>query len=250
MYSVKQLSNLAGVTVRTLHYYDEIGLLQPTVVQENGYRRYGETAVYQLQQILFYREMGFSLEEIREILQRPNFNLLRALEQHKAALHSRKAHLDRLINTVDQTILHLEGKTSMAEKKLFEVFSEDQQKEYEKEAAERWPDPYAESARRWKSYSDADKLRIGEEGEAVYRDYLKVLDQDPGSPAVQQIVARWHQHLRYFYEPSVEMLRGLGHMYLDDPRFAANFAKIHPDLAQFHQRAIEIYCDRLEGKAK
>ena len=107
---------------------------------------------------------------------------------------------------------------------------------------------YAESARRWKSYSGADKKRIGEEGEAVYRDLLKVMDQDPGSEVVQKIVARWHQHLRYFYEPNVELLRGLGHMYNDDPRFAATFAKIHPDLAKFHQLAIDVYCDRLEGK--
>ncbi len=74
------------------------------------------------------------------------------------------------------------------------------------------------------------------------------MDQDPGSEVVQKIVARWHQHLRYFYEPSVEMLRGLGRMYTDDPRFAANFARIHPDLAQFHQKAIELYCDRLQAE--
>ncbi|MRS05895.1 MerR family transcriptional regulator, partial [bacterium] len=220
MYTVKQLSSLAGVSARTLHYYDEIGLLKPTAVEENGYRRYGEQAVYLLQQILFYKEMGFSLEKIHEMVNRPDFNLLRALEQHKSALHSRQEHLSRLIDTVDQTISHLRGKTKMSEKKLFEVFSEDQQKEYEKEAAERWPDTYAESARRWKSYTDADKKHIGEEGEAVYRDLLKVMDQDPGSEVVQKIVARWHQHLRYFYEPNVELLRGLGHMYNDDPRFA------------------------------
>jgi len=248
VYTVKQLSNLAGVSTRTLHYYDEIGLLKPTAVEENGYRRYGEGAVFRLQQILFYKEMGFSLEKIREIVGRPDFNLLRALEQHRSALRSRQDHLNRLIDTVDQTILHLKGKSKMAEKKLFEVFSEDQQKEYEKEAAERWPDNYAESARRWKSYSDADKKRIGEEGEAVYRDLLAVMDQDPGSEVVQKIVARWHQHLRYFYEPNVELLRGLGHMYNDDPRFAGTFAKIHPDLAKFHQMAIDVYCDRLEGK--
>ncbi len=248
MYTVKQLSSLAGVSTRTLHYYDEIGLLKPTTVEGNGYRRYGEQAVYQLQQILFYKELGLSLDKIREIIGRPDFNLLQALEQHKSALRGRQEHLIRLIETVDRTIFHLKGKTKMNDQKLFEVFSEDQQKEYEKEAAERWPATYKESARRWKSYTDADKKRIGEEGEAVYRDLVAALDQDPGSESVQKIVARWHQHLRYFYEPDGELLRGLGHMYVDDPRFAATFTKIHPDLAQFHQQAIDIYCDRLEGK--
>lgn len=246
MYTVKQLSDLAGVSPRTLHYYDEIGLLRPTRVAGNGYRQYGETALYQLQQILFYREMGMALEEIRQIVTRPDFNPIQALERHKAALHSRQIQLERLIDTVDQTILRLKGKISMSDKKLFEPFNEQQQKEYEKEAAARWPEPYAESARRWKSYTDADKQRIGEEGEAVYRDLVALMEQDPGSQAVQQVISRWHQHLRYFYEPSVDLLRGLGHMYNDDPRFAATFAKIHPDLAQFHQQAIDIYCDRLE----
>lgn len=248
MYTVKQLSSLAGVSPRTLHYYDEIGLLKPTTVEENGYRRYGEQAVFQLQQILFYKELGLSLDKIREIVGRPDFDLLQALERHKSALRNRQEHLVRLIETVDQTISHLKGKTKMNDQKLFEVFSEDQQKEYEKEAAERWPETYKESARRWKSYTDAEKKRIGEEGEAVYRDLVAAMDQDPGSEIVQKIVARWHPHLRYFYEPGVELLRGLGHMYVDDLRFAATFAKIHPDLAQFHQQAIDIYCDRLAGK--
>ena len=250
MYTVKQLSSLAGVSPRTLHYYDEIGLLKPTTVEENGYRRYGEQAVFQLQQILFYKELGLSLDKIGEIVGRPDFDLLQALERHKSALRNRQEHLVRLIETVDQTISHLKGKTKMNDQKLFEVFSEDQQKEYEKEAAERWPETYKENARRWKSYTDADKKRIGEEGEAVYRDLVAAMDQGPGSEIVQKIVARWHEHLRYFYEPGVELLRGLGHMYVDDPRFAATFAKIHPDLAQFHQQAIDIYCDRLAGKPR
>ncbi len=248
MYTVKQLSNLAGVSPRTLHYYDEIGLLKPTSVEDNGYRRYGEQAVYQLQQILFYRELGFSLEEIKEIVTRPDFNLLHALEQHKNALRGRQVRLGRLIETVEQTILHMKGEIKMSEVKMFEPFNEEQQKEYESEAAQRWPDTYAESARRWKRYTDADKQRIGAEGNAVYADLAAAIGQDPGSEAVQKIVARWHQHLRYFYEPNTEILRGLGQMYTDDPRFAANFAKIHPDLAEFHQKAINIYCDRLEGK--
>ena len=250
MYTVQQLSSLAGVSTRTLHYYDEIGLLKPTAVEANGYRRYGEQAVYQLPQILFYKELGLSLGKTQEIVGRPDFDLVQALEQHKSALRGRQEHLGHLIETVDQTITHLKGKTKMNDAKLFEVFSEDQQKEYEKEAAERWPETYKEGARRWKSYTDADKKRIGEEGEAVYRDLVAALDQDTGSEVVQKIVARWHQRLRYFCEPNVELLRGLGRMYVDDLRFAATFARIHPNLAQFHQQVIDIYCDRLEVKTK
>lgn len=247
MYTVKQLASLTGISARALHYYDQIGLLKPTLYESNGYRRYDQEAVYRLQQILFYKELGLCLEKIREIIDQPGFDPLRALEDHKKALRRRQERLDALIHTIDQTILHLKGQTAMSNKQMFEPFTEQQQKEYEEEAAERWPEPYTESARRWKSYTEADKQRIGDEGNAIYTDMVAALDQDPGSEAVQNIVRRWHQHLRYFYEPSVEILRGLGRMYLDDPRFAATFARIHPDLAAFHQRAIDIYCDRLQG---
>lgn len=247
MYTIRQLASLAGVSTRTLHYYDEIGLLKPTLYEDNGYRRYGEKAVYQLQQILFYRELGFSLAEIKEIITSPDFNLTEALERHKIALHGRQQRLARLIDTIEGTIQQLKGQTTMNDKKLFEPFTEAQQKEYEEESAARWPEPYAESARRWKSYSAADKQSIGDEGNAIYADLVAVIDQDPGSEVVQRIIRRWHQHLRYFYEPTVEMLRGLGHMYVDDPRFAATFSRIHPKLAEFHQKAIDIYCDRLQS---
>src|SRR5512140_757626 len=132
MYTVKQLSKLAGVTPRTLHHYDEIGLLKPSRVGENGYRYYGEESVLQLQQILLYRELDLPLEDIKRILGRRDFDVLSALEQHKAELARRIRRLERLTVTVEDTILHLKGKKEMSKKQYFEGFSEEQQAECEK----------------------------------------------------------------------------------------------------------------------
>ena len=131
MYTVKQLSTLAGVTPRTLHHYDQINLLKPESVGENGYRYYGEKSVLRLQQILFYRELGFSLESIRDVLGKPEFQILDALEDHRESLQGRMRRLERLIQTVDKTIHHLKGEDFMSAKGLFEGFSEEQQEEYD-----------------------------------------------------------------------------------------------------------------------
>jgi DNA-binding transcriptional MerR regulator len=122
MYTVKRLAKLAGVSPRTLRYYDQIGMLKPDAYGDNGYRYYSEDALQQLQQILFFRELDFSLEDIRKIVSSPDFDRLQALEIHRAALKERKQHIDVLIHTIDQTILHLKGKSDMSEKQYFEGF--------------------------------------------------------------------------------------------------------------------------------
>ena len=130
MYTVKQLAKLAGVSVRTLHYYDEIGLLKPSSVGGNGYRHYEEEALLKLQQILFYRELELSLDEIKAVVGRPDFDVLSALQSHREALQGRVERLKRLIQTVDKTINHLKGNETMNAKGLFEGFSEEEQEKY------------------------------------------------------------------------------------------------------------------------
>jgi DNA-binding transcriptional MerR regulator len=242
-YTVKQLADLAGVSVRTLHYYDEIGLLKPTLIGENGYRYYDEQAVFRLQQVLFYRELDFSLNEIKGIMDQPDFDLLTALQSHRRALGQKAERLDRLIRTVDKTILHLKGQTDMSNQELFAGFSEEKQAHYEEEIRQRYGDESVkESSERWKRYTPEQKARIRAEGEAIYRDLLANMGQGHASREVQQIVARWHQHLRYFYEPSTERLMGLAHMYTEHPVFVETFQKMHPDLPEFLYSAIMFYC--------
>lgn len=243
-YTVKQLADLAGVSARTLHYYDEIELLEPDSIGSNGYRYYGEQALLRLQQILFYRELGFRLDEIQTILDRPNFDLLHALQKHRAALRDRSARIEQLIQTVDKTISRLKGETEMSDKELFQGFDEEQQAAYAEEARRRWGSKDVDtSMKKWGSYSAAQKSQVFAEGEAIHLDLVARMSEGPTSPAVQQIVDRWYQHLRYFYEPSIERLRGLGQLYVEDPDFRAFYVKLNPKLPEFFRDAINHYCD-------
>ncbi|HEY9526080.1 MAG TPA: MerR family transcriptional regulator [Anaerolineales bacterium] len=240
--TVKQLSKLAGVTPRTLHHYDEIGLLKPSRVGENGYRYYGEESLLRLQQILFYRELGIPLEDIKKIIGRRDFDVLGALGSHKDALKKQVTRLNRLIQTVDNTINHLKGNTIMSEKSYFEGFSEEEQEKYAQEAEELYDaESVRESNRKWKTYSAAKKEAIMAEGKAVYTDMIAAMPKGAASADVQAIVERWRRHLEYFWTPNLDQLIGLANGYNEDPRFKANFDKMHPGLAEFMRAAVSVY---------
>lgn len=244
MFSIKQLSDLAGVSRRTLHYYDAIGLLQPTRIAENGYRWYSEQDLLRLQQILLYREAGLPLLQIKKILDERSFDAIIALQQHEKALVKQKEHLDGLIETVKQTIKHLKGELEMSPTQLFGAFSEEEEKKYEKEAMQMYdPETVKESNARWRAYSKADKERIGREGNAAYDAMVKAIPRGADSLEAQAGVEAWRKHMSYFWEPEDEQLLGLADLYNEDPRFKANFDKVHPDLAVFMREAIRIYVE-------
>jgi len=249
MYTVKQLASLAGITPRTLHHYDQIGLLKPSRLGDNGYRYYGEEALLRLQQILLYRELDMPLEQIRLILERRDFDVLSALRDHKDELRKRAARIERLIATVEDTILHLQGKKEMSDKQLFEPFNEEQQAEYEKEAMRMYdPEIVRESNRKWKSLTREEKQRIGKEGNTVYLGFLNAIDKGPASSEALACVAAWRKHMDYFWTPNVEQLLGLADLYNEDPRFKANFDKIDSRLAGFVREAVKVYVRNLQKK--
>ncbi|MGD0878393.1 MAG: MerR family transcriptional regulator [Anaerolineales bacterium] len=241
-YTVKQLSKLAGVSVRTLHYYDEIELLKPDAIRTNGYREYGEEAVLKLQQIMFYRELDFSLEEIKALVSHPGFDSVAALERHRMSLQGQARRLERLIQTVDNTILHTKGLKEMSQKQMFEAFSEDDQEKYAREA-EKIYDPaiVKESNRRFKSLSTAEKLLIFDEGNQIYADMGAAITKGADSPEVQAIVERWRKYIDHFWTPNIEQLKGLAEIYNSDTRFKTNFDRIDPRLAEFMREAVRIY---------
>ncbi len=242
MFTVKQLSNLAGVTPRTLHHYDQIGLLKPSRVGENGYRYYGEESLLCLQQILFYRELGLPLEDIKRIMGRRDFDVLAALESHKAEIQKRITRLERLTETVNNTILYLKGHQEMSNKQIFSGFSEEQQEKYAVEAEQMYDaETVRASNRKWKAYSAAQKQQILDEGGQVYTDMIAVMPKGPESAEAQAIVERWRKHMDYFWTPGLDQLVGLASMYVDDPRFRANFDQMHPDLANFMSAAVTAY---------
>jgi DNA-binding transcriptional MerR regulator len=243
-YTVKQLATLAGVTVRTLHHYDQIGLLKPSSVGPNGYRYYGLDALVRLQQILFYRELDVPLDDIRRITGSRDFDVLTALESHRSALLAEVSRIKRLIQTVDRTTQKLKGQIAMSDKQLFRGFSEEEQEKLAAEAEQKWDSrTVRESNARWKQYPPEKKQRILDEGNAVYTDMIAVMSEDPSSESVQAIVTRWHAHMQYFWSPSDDQLLGLAEGYNDDPRFRANFETMQPGLAEYMRAAIKIYVE-------
>ncbi len=242
MFTVKQLSRLAGVTPRTLHHYDAIGLLKPSRVGENGYRYYGEEALLRLQQILFYKELGLPLTEIKQIVGRHDFDVLPALEGHRTELGKRIRRLQRLVQTVDQTIEYLKGNTTMTDQQIFAGFNPAEQEKYAAEAEKMYdPNTVKESNRRWKSYTAEQQQRILAEGRQIYIDLAAILPKGASSPDAQQVVERWRKHMEHFWTPSLDQLLGLADLYGADGRFRANFDRIDPRLAAFMKEAVEIY---------
>ena len=245
-YTVKQIAKLAGVSARTLHYYDEIGLLKPASLGENGYRYYDEDSLLRLQQILIFRELDMPLEQIKRIMGRRDFDVVAALQGHKQELRKRIVQMERLIATVERTIRHLQGEEEMSEQEMFEGFSEEQQAEYEKEAMEMYdPETVKASNARWRAYSAAEKQRIFDEGNAVYQAFIESMPQGPASPQAQSAVEAWRRHMDYFWTPAVEQLLFLAQGYVDEPRFRATFDKMHPSLAEFIRDAVKVY---VQGK--
>jgi DNA-binding transcriptional MerR regulator len=245
MYTVRQLAQLAGISRRTLHYYDEIGLLHPAGKGANGYRYYDDGSLLRLQQIMLYRELDMPLDRIRRILGRRDFDALRAMENHAEELRVRIRHMERLIELADSTILLLKGEKEMNARQMFEPFSEEQQAEYEKEALQMYdPATVKASVKKWKAYTPAEKRKIGEEGNAVYRDFLSALPRGAASSEAQACVERWRRHMEYFWKPDPDQLLGLADLYNSDPRFKANFDSLDPRLAGFVREAVKIYVHR------
>ncbi len=247
MYSVKELSTLAGVSVRTLHYYDQIGLLSPTRSEHNGYRQYDDAALLRLQQILFYRELDFKLSDIKELLDSPAFEQITALEHHWDALWTRLARIERLIKTVEDTIQHLKGEKEMSKRALFQAFSEEQQSAYAKQAEQQYdPATVRESNRKWQSYSAEKKQAILDEGNQVYVDMIAAMPKGADSPEAQACVERWRAHMNYFWTPNLDQLLGLATMYSQSTDFKKNFDALHPELAGFMREAVAIYVETLK----
>lgn len=250
-YTVKQLAGASGVTVRTLHYYDEIGLLRPDEVGENGYRYYGHNALLRLQQILFYRELDFALEQIKVILDRPDFDLRSALESHREALQRRIERLHTLIDTVDTTIIHLQGEYPMTINDYYSGFDEAKQAELAQQAEQKYGDSVRQSQQRWQGYTRDQKNSILADMNAISTNIAALMGTTSGDPAsaeVQQWIDRWYRLINErFYDCSLEVFEQIGHGYTADPAFEATYEAIKPGLAAFMEQAMTAYVHSKRG---
>lgn len=251
--TVKELAALAGVSVRTLHHYDAIGLLRPARVGENGYRYYEEPQLLRLQQILFFRELDFPLEAIARMLDSGAFAQSDALEDHRRLLQQRIQRLATLVGTIDKTIAHLKGGAPMAQEEFFEGFDTAQQARYEQEIRERYgacegfEARLAESKRRVAALTKADHARIRAELEARERALATALAEglSPDCPEVQALVRAHYEWMASFYTPSPTMFAGLGQMYCDHPDFRARYEALAPGLPEFLAQAMRIFAEEL-----
>jgi MerR family transcriptional regulator, thiopeptide resistance regulator len=242
VYTVKQLAALAGISVRTLHFYDQYGLLKPEFRTANGYRHYGEESAARLQQIMFFRELDFSLEEIKSIMSRPDFDVLEALEQQRSLLKKREKRLKELLHTLDRTVKNMKGRKVMPIKDYYKGFSDKEVEEYRREVKERWgEEALNESETRVQKMGKEKFAAVQAEGGVIFKDIAANMDKGYDSPVVQNLVKKWRDWLENFYHYSDEALLGLGKTYSEDPRFAAFYRKIHKDLPEFFTKAIEYY---------
>ena len=240
--SVGEAAGILGVSVRTLRYYDEIGLLKPSEVSDAGYRYYDNDNLALLQQILFYRELEFSLKEIRAILSQPDHDRQRTLFKHRELLVLKQKHVAGLIRLVDET---LGGDKKMCQKQPDLSDYEAAKERYAAEARERWghTDAFRESAGKERTRTRDESAVMMHEADAIFSAFAAAMDKPPSDPSVQKLVGRWQAHItKYHYNCTNDILSGLGEMYIADRRFAENIDRYGPGTARFMSETIGIYC--------
>ncbi|MGP1908924.1 MerR family transcriptional regulator [Metabacillus sp. JX24] len=236
---VKEVADLTGISVRTLHHYDEIGLLVPDEVTESGYRIYSSENIETLQQILFFKELGFPLKKIHEIISSPTFNRKEALEIHRLMLLEKRKRLDQMIETVEKTIQHTKGEIEMSQKEKFEGF-DFSHNPYEEEARKLYGDKAVDQANQKAAGMTQD---MQERFNDLYRRLADVRHTAPDSKEAQEAIGEWYILLNEFGSYSLDAFKGLGQLYIDDERFTKNIDKFGEGLAVFMRDAMAVYAD-------
>lgn len=252
--TVSQAAEVAHVTVRTLHHYDEIGLLVPSGRAPNGYRLYGDEDLARLQQILLFRQLGFGLEAIGQLVDATMYERRRALEAQRELLLEQRDRTSAIIRGVDAAIQALENGITMDKSKMFDGFDDFDPTKYEEEAEARWgqSDAYKESMKRTRSYSKDQWAEIKSEGDGIFERMAALMASgvEADSEGAMDLAEEHRGHIdRWFYPCSYAMHASLSTMYTADPRFAAFFEKRGEGLAEYVRLAIEANVSRATGSA-
>lgn len=240
MMTVHEVSKLTGVSIRTLQYYDKIHLLSPSDYTESGYRLYDDTALERLQQILLFKELEFPLRDIKHIINAPDFDRNKALEQQIELLTLKRKHLDNLIDFAREI-------RRLGDKKMdFSAFDTKKIDEYAKQAKEQWgkTSAYKEFEEKAQNRTKEDNLNMMQEFMNLFKEFGEMKEQDPGSTPVQEQVKKLQTYItEHFYNCTPEILSSLGKMYVDCGEFTENIDKVGGvGTADFSARAIDIYC--------
>ena len=246
-YTVKKLAKISGISVRTLHWYDEIGLLKPACYLTNGYRAYEEEQLLLLQQILFFRELGFKLNDIQKVLNCSDFDKVKALQAHRSTLEESVDRMRTLIKTVDKTILHLKGNKTMMDKELYAGFNIAKQKEYEdylvKYHGTVAEDLILQSKKRTVKWAAEDWEKVKNEGNEIYKALAGCIDEGlmPKSDEVQALIHKHYEMTERFYDASKDVYMGLAQLYCEHPGFRKFFEVHHTNLVEFIAEAMRVY---------
>lgn len=252
-YSIRQLSELTGVSARTLRYYDQIDLLRPSETNEAGYRYYGEDELAILQQILFYRERGFGLKQIQKIIYQDDFDIMGALQEHLLELERQRTYVDSLIQTVSQTIQSMKGEYKMSDKEKFQAFKEkvvrENEEKHGREIREKYGDEEMEAAnRRVLSMSEEEYERFQNLGAEIKAKLQEaVLNKEkPESESGRRIVALHKEWLgKTWKEYKREAHIAIGNMYISDERFKSYYNRETAGCAEFLEAAIRSWVDQV-----
>ncbi|MEU5863446.1 MerR family transcriptional regulator [Nonomuraea sp. NPDC047529] len=241
--SIGQVAKLAGITVRTLHHYDEIALLTPSQRTTAGYRRYTDHDLLRLQQILLYRELGFPLEEITDILDHPHTDELTHLHRQHELLTRKAQRLHHVITNVERAIHAHTQRITLTPQERFDIFGDFHPEDHQPEVQRRWgdTDTYAESRRRAATHTKTDWLHLTTQAAAIDDDLRAAHTRGhaPDSPHVMDIAERHRAHItRWFYDCTPEHHRRLGDLYATDPRFTAHYDRLARGLAAYYRQAI------------
>ncbi len=254
-YTVKKLSELSGTTVRTLHFYEEAGLLDPAYYGSNGYRYYEEKELLQLQQILFFKELGFTLKQIKKVLKTSDFNQLAALHSHKQSLTQEWNKLGQLIKTIDNTIKHLTGTKKMKDKEFFDGFNISLVKKAKEGTSYATAEEVVFKSVKTPTKDIGDVKKRG--GRAYYQNIIDTVHPifeelvhcmekglEPGSLAVQRIIKRHHGFTDQIQDATREVYKAMAQLYQEHPEFRKQLNPFHPKLAEFMSEGMMIFADR------
>jgi DNA-binding transcriptional MerR regulator len=248
-YTVKKLAAVSGVSVRTLHFYDEVGLLKPAYVGANGYRFYEEPQLLMLQQILFYRELGFELKQIKGVLGRPSFDRIAALESHKTVLRKNLARTRKLIVTIDKTIEHLKGTKKMKSQEMFVGFSPEVQVKHEQYLIDRFGEGMKQgieqTKKKVKNWTKEKWKTSGVAFDGICKDLVAMIEQKAPSDSreVQKVIRRHYEWLKQFWAPTRESYVGHSHLIADSDLRKA-YEAYHPRLPEFAGAAMREFAEQ------
>ncbi|WBW96807.1 MerR family transcriptional regulator [Oceanirhabdus sp. W0125-5] len=238
MITVNEVSKLAGISIRTLHYYDEIGLLKPQHKTNSKYRLYSGKDIEKLWQILFFKELDFPLCKIKEIINNPEFDKNEALKKHKKLLLEKRKRIDKIITSIDETIM------KGFEINMIKTFNNENFEKHKEEAIEKYGNTAKQSYKRTSKYSKTQWEEINEEANTIYIGLAQNMDKGASDETIQQLVDQWKNHItKYYYDCTLEIFKGLGQLYVEDERFTKNIDKTKKGLAYFMKEAMDYYCE-------